>query len=417
MPRATPGWRARVFGLTWLSYFSFYQSRKNFSVVKKSLESEGVATRDELAVIDTTYLASYAVGQFVWGTLADRVSARRMLAVGMLGSAAMGVLFGLSDTAAAVALFFGINGLFQSIGWPANGRITASWFSTRERGEVMGWWGTCYQVGPVVAKLAAGWLLVRYGWRWAMFGPAAWTATAGIAIYLLVRDRPEDVGFEATDEPLPDDAEARRELRRAAFWGLLTAPRLWLLGSAYACIKLMRYSLWFWLPYYFSTSLGYADDTAAYMSTSFDIGGVVGVVGSGILADRVLGRRRIGTAVAMMVLLAGALGLYSLVGASSPLANFLSMMLVGALLFGPDALVSGAAAQDAGGAHAAAAGCGFVNGIGSIGGAMEGLVTVAVAETLGWGALFYVFMGLALASAALLVPLARWRPGTATSST
>ncbi|MBT8492468.1 MAG: MFS transporter, partial [Deltaproteobacteria bacterium] len=59
--------RARIFGLSWLSYFSYYFTRKNWSVVKSVVGDEYGLDKSALKNIDTVYLAAYAVGQFING--------------------------------------------------------------------------------------------------------------------------------------------------------------------------------------------------------------------------------------------------------------------------------------------------------------------------------------------------------------
>src|SRR6185369_78585 len=88
-----------------------------------------------------------------------------------------------------------------------------------------------------------------------------------------------------------------------------------------------------------------------------------------------------------------------------------ALALVGALLFGPDSLLSGAAAQDVGGAAAAATATGLVNGVGSVGGMLEGLSLPAISAHFGWRAMFPLLSGLALCAALALIPAAR-RPDT-----
>ena len=90
--------------------------------------------------------------------------------------------------------------------------------------------------------------------------------------------------------------------------------------------------------------------------------------------------------------------------------NFAAMALVGALLFGPDALLSGAAAQDAGGPRAAALAAGLVNGVGSLGAMLQEAVTRGVTSRWGWSALFNVLLGLALLAALALTPTFRREP-------
>jgi sugar phosphate permease len=86
------------------------------------------------------------------------------------------------------------------------------------------------------------------------------------------------------------------------------------------------------------------------------------------------------------------------------------MALIGALLFGPDSLVSAAAAQEAVGPAAAASATGFVNGIGSVGAILQGYVTVGVRQRFGWSAVFYIFVAFALLSAVALAPTFRTNP-------
>jgi sugar phosphate permease len=185
---------------------------------------------------------------------------------------------------------------------------------------------------------------------------------------------------------------------------------IWALGANYFCMKLTRYSLLFWLPYYFETALHYSPGKAGYMSTSFEAGGIIGVIGAGLLADRVFGRRRVMVAAFMTAFLAAALGLYGAVGSDSTAINFFTMMLVGACLFGPDSLVAGAVAQDVGGPRAAGLAAGMVNGMGSMGAILQAFVTVEISKAFGWDALFIVFQLLAVIATLALLPFIFRRP-------
>lgn len=396
--------RARVFSLTWLSYASYYLTRKNFGVVKSRIESEVGVSMGMLGVIDTVYLAAYAVGQFVNGALGDRLGARRMIAAGMLVSAAMSWLFGASSAAGLFLLAFGVNGLAQATGWPNNVKAMAWWFGKSSRGWVMGVWCTCYQVGGLVATALGTWLLVHRGWRAAFFVPGVWVAIVGAAVLFFLVERPQDRGLPAVDPEVP--AADGTPAPRAGFGTVVRMPAVWLLGGSYFGLKLIRYSLLFWLPYYLHRKLGYDEGTAGYLSTAFEVGGIVGAVATGWVSDRWFPDRRVRLAAPMVLALAGALLLYRAFGDVGMAANALSMALVGFLLFGPDALISGAAAQDLGGGASAASAAGIINGIGSVGAVLQGVVTTRVSTAWGWEALFLVFVGLAVLSALLLVPLA-----------
>lgn len=422
-PGAPPSWRARIFAASWLSYFSYYFTRNAFKASKTALQRDFGLSKSDLNWIDTTYNVAYCVGQVTNGFIVDRIGPRRWVALGMLASAGLVVLFQMAHTVTgmilgAYMLIWGLHGFAQSTGWPGNGKLMASWYGTEQRGQVMGLWSTCYQAGGLVAVLVLARLLGWFGWRGAFIGPALWVAVVGIAFYLLVRDRPSDVGYDDPDT-LGLTPEERRAAMRAAWPRVLRTPMVWAMGAAYFCCKLIRYAFLFWLPYYLETILKYSQQTSLDASIAFEAGGIVFVIAAGTLADRVFHRRRVLTAFFFLVLLIGALFLYQAVGDRSLALNVLTLSLLGGCLFAADSLISGAVAQDLGGPHAAALAAGLINGLGSIGQVLQGFLLVWITDdkTGNWDTLFFVFAGLAAVGAACCLPYLRVGPGpTATPS-
>jgi sugar phosphate permease len=388
-PTARRAWT--VWAVTWLSYATYYFGRKNLSVSKAAI---GRALGPHaLYGVETVYLAAYAAGQYVSGWLGDRVGARRLVGLGMLVAACASFAFGLWSAGALFLVTASVNGVAQSTGWPGNVKAMQEWTSVETRGRVMGIWATCYQVGGIAATAYAAWLLGHYGWRAAFFGPAAVLALVGVAVLVFLRPGPG----------APSTAESVRADRRA----VAMSATVWWYGGSYFFIKLIRYSLLFWLPYYLETVLGYGSGEAGYFSTSFEIGGVAGTIALGALSDRLRGVARSVLCAVSLVGLAVALFAYTKVGGGSHAANFVSMAVVGALLYGPDALLSGAAAQDLGGPRAAALAIGMINGLGSVGAVSQELVTRGVSHAFGWNGVFYVLLVSAIAAAHLLVPTFR----------
>jgi sugar phosphate permease len=399
--------RARhiAFVLSWVAYATYYFGRKGFGVVKQPLRQDLGFTEIELGAIDTGFLAAYAVGQFVSGYLGDRVGARRLVGYGMLLSAAACALFGSSASVLAMVVLFVVNGLAQSSGWPGTTRTIAEWTTPAERGTVMGLWSTCYQVGGLLATFAVGEVAERYGWR-ASFQSVA-LLLFGVGLLVLWRLPTRGVALaDATTETRHEPEHQRAERRRAQL-AVLKSVTLWFYGVSYFFVKLIRYALLFWLPYYLASAFDYTTSEAARMSTAFDAGGLVGVILLGRISDR---SQRFSRALLTVFWLIGAvfaLAAYAWFGATSAIVNALLLALVGALLFGPDAMLAGAAAQDAGGSHAPSLATGFVNGIGSLGALLQGLFVPAIAARFGWPALFPVFVGLAVLAVLALLPTLR----------
>jgi sugar phosphate permease len=383
--------------VSWLAYASSYLGRKGFSAVKKPLQADLGLTTLQLGLIDTGFLGAYALGQFVTGVLADRFGARRVVGIGLLGSAVACALFGFSRSAGLLVACFALNGLFQATGWPGNTRVVAEWTPTERRGRVMSRWSTCYQVGGFVATPLAVVLVFYGGLRAAFFGPALVLAAMGVLSLALLRSPRTMTAVERAER-------ARSPLADQLF--VFKSPLLWLYGTSYFFIKLVRYALLFWLPYYLAEVFGHSTTEAGFIASAFDAGGVIGVLAMGPWSDRSRFTRA-GLSALWLVGLAVALGAYAVLGRFGIVAHVLLLGLIGALLFGPDSLLSGAAAMDAGGERAAATSAGFVNGLGSLGALLQGLVVPAIAAHFGWKALFPVFVALSLLAALVLVPAAR----------
>ena len=391
--------QAVAFGATWLAYATYYLGRKGFSVSKARIVRELGIGESTLATIDTGYLGAYAIGQFVSGLIGDRIGARRLVSIGMLCAAFTCAAFGAASSGGFLLLAFTLNGFAQSTGWPGTTKGMAEWTRPERRGAVMGLWCTSYQVGGIVASWFCTLMLGRYGWRAAFFGPALCIAAVGGIVFLTLRRGP----YAVATMPLTGSLAARAGIDREVFRN----PTLWSYGSAYFFIKLIRYSVLFWLPYYLHTALGLSETNAGYLSISFEVGGVVGAVSIGLISDRMAHLSRSIIAAIGLVGLAAALLVYAWLAPTSALLQFSLMALIGGLLFGPDSLVSSSAAQDAGGQAAAARATGFVNGIGSLGALLQGYVTIGIRKSFGWSAVFYVFVGFALLSALALTPTFR----------
>lgn len=390
-----PG-RLRALLLSWLAYAAYYLGRKGFSVVKSSLSRELGFSTGTLAAIDTAYLVAYACGQVPSGLVADRWGPRNLVAAGMAISALACLAFGASSAVWVFASWFALNGLAQATGWPGTTKIVAQWTTPRDRGRVMGLWSTCYQVGGIAATALATFALGQLGWRYAFFVPAAGLMFVALLVFWGVPHAQAATGPQA-------ERPAWTKLRE-----VLRLPVLYSYGACYFCIKLIRYSLLFWLPFYLHTANGFDEVASGYLSTGFEVGGVIGCIAVGYVSDR-SARSRAAVAALSLLGLAVAVFVYAAVHSPAALWHFGALAVIGALLFGPDALLSGAAAQDAGGSEAAATATGLVNGLGSAGALLQGAVTAGVQQAFGWHGLLHVFVGLSMLASLCLVPAMRMR--------
>jgi len=426
-------WRYRVFVITWLAYAGFYFCRKNFSVAMPLLQRDLGDTNMQLAAVITGYSILYALGQFLSGVLSDYFGPRLVVGIGMFVVVVANVLIGFQASLLALVILGCLSGAAQSTGWPGLVKNMACWFRRQERGVVMAWWATNYVLGGFAATIFATfvvtqhWLFPQWGWRRGFWAPALVLFVVMLGYVLLVRNHPADVGLPAIEEDSgvdpPEEAGARGlapsgQARRATsiFCGLLRDRTIWIISAMYFFLKLTRYAFIFWLPVYMTQHLHYSVGEAGYTSSLYELVGFSGAIIAGYASDKLLQSRRFPVGAVMLCGLAVVSLIHPMLAARGHWGNALGISLIGIMTFGPDTLMSGAAAQDVGSQQGAATAAGFIDGVGSIGQIFSPYVVAFVTEKYGWDALFYLFVAFALIGTCLLATRWNYKPSNAATA-
>ncbi len=414
-------WRLRVFGITWLAYAGFYLTRASFSVAKIGiLEDPNLSlTTENMGVIDGLYLTAYAVGQFVWGMLGDKVGTRKIVLLGLSGSIIAGFAMGVSSIMLAFGVFALLQGLSQSTGWAPLAKNITNWFSLRERGVVMGWWATNYTIGGLIGAPFAGLMAVYFSdWRFAFFLPAIVLAVILILFFLLQKNRPQDMGLPPIEEyhkeePASEEIsneEVISEPEEGSWKSILEViknPMILRLGAVYFFIKPTRYAILFWGPLYVSESLGTGMAESAFINAAFFLAGPFSVLAAGYASDKIFQSRRMPYCVISMFTLSILLFFFNdLASVHSSLVSAGLLFLVGFLIYGPDSLVSATAAVDFGTRKGASTASGIINGMGSIGAIAGGTIPGFFKESWGWDGVF-MFLSASVLIASLLM-ISKW---------
>ena len=413
-------WRVQIFAITWLAYAAFYFTRKAFSVAKLGIGEDPSFMLDKAAManLDAIYLAAYAVGQFTWGMLADRFGPRVVVLGGLLISAAAAVVMGSYATFPIFATCMLVQGLAQSTGWAGLCKNIGSFFPASQRGRVLGLWSSCYAFGGLVASPFAGWWAYTLvgTWHAAFFSSAVVVAVVAVLFFIFQRNKPEDVGLPAV-EPEPQSMAPGANL--CSVWAplreILRNRTVLTLGLAYFMLKPARYAILLWGPVIvFEQMPSVGKVGAAIIPTAFELAGLLGPILIGLASDKLFGARRMPACVISLVLLTLTLaGFMAAMHTGSVVLVVTLLFVMGLTLYGPDSMISGAAAIDFGTAKAGATAAGFVNGCGSVGAVLGGLLPGYFDSVT----VFIVFAGTALFSALVLLPHWNSRPATAPQAT
>ena len=143
----------------------------------------------------------------------------------------------------------------------------------------------------------AGWVGTEWGWRAAFRYLPILSAVLGIAFYLLVRDRPADLGFpeyveedEVSATPEAVDPERLRGL--GPYWVLLGNTRFLLACHVKGLENVVRYGLTTWVAIYYSEVGGLSIESTVFVTVLLPVGYLIAPPLSGFISDHFLNSQR-----------------------------------------------------------------------------------------------------------------------------
>jgi len=450
--------RISVLVLTFMSYTCYHASRKPLSVVKAYFNRscsgiapppgtfindsnrnswcdwdpfDGPEASTLLGTLDSSFLFAYAAAMFFSGFVAERVSLRYFLAVGMIASGISCYLFGITHHFGIHAIWYYIlvqifGGIVQSTGWPGVVTVVGNWFGKGKRGLIFGIWNSHTSVGNIVGTLMAS-AFLETDWGLSFMVPGLVIAIAGFINFMFLVESPEDVGCEVPhrpnspnmskreadspreilhDEPTESDLllecriqetpVTKGEEKAVGFIGAMKIPGVIEFSLCLFFAKLVSYTFLYWLPFYIKSSTTLSESQSANLSTIFDVGGILGGIFAGLISD--YSGMNACTCAVMLIISIPLLLLYYLFGSVSNLLNISMLTLAGFFVNGPYALITTAVSAELGthkslssNSKALATVTAIIDGTGSIGAAV-GPLLAGLVYNLGWESVFYMLM-------------------------
>lgn len=353
-----------------------------------------------------------------------------------------------------------LNGLIQSSGWPTVVAVMGNWFGKSSRGFVLGLWSACASVGNIIGAemvnavedygydyaflLSAGVLLG--GGIVIFFGLVPKPTDVGLpepedleddehetdqrgienangpdeardtdrllggasspdgssSSSIQTRRRPsippthsKVYGTVEEDLEHPPAVETKRP-KPIGFVKALTLPGVIPYSLAYAALKLVNYSFFFWLPFYLHDAYRWSADKSNNISQWYDVGGIIGGTIAGFISDKL--RKRSPVLFVLLFLSIPSLWIYQASGENYTI-NAVLMGIVGFFIGGAANIISAAICADMGrldelrgNAEALATVTGIVDGTGSVGAAIGQMILPEVENHYDWKFVFYFFM-------------------------
>ncbi|XP_053683483.1 glucose-6-phosphate exchanger SLC37A2 isoform X2 [Sabethes cyaneus] len=477
--------KCSILTLTYLAYMCYHMTRKPISVVKSVLHRncsglqlppefvhnmgeppndstwcdyppfDGPDSAALLGSLDSSFLFSYAIAMFFSGFIAERVSLRYFLSLGMLFSGIFCYLFGVAKVydIHSMAYFVFVQamaGICQTTGWPGVVTIVGRWFGKSKRGLIFGIWNSHTSIGNILGSLIAA-HYVESDWSMSFIVPGFLMGVFGFIMFLFLVDRPEIVdcqekvgdrpggykrleegktgesGDSDVDEAVGSSISSEQDVNERTpiigsinrtpvnhaaigFAGALKIPGVIEFSLSLFFSKLVSYTFLYWLPLYIQSSTTLSPELSADLSTLFDIGGIVGAIAAGLISDST--GMSATTCTGMLLLAAPTLLVYQRFGAISLSFNICLLFLAGVLVNGPYALITTSVSAELGqhsslngNAKALATVTAIIDGTGSIGAAVGPLFAGLVSSS-GWQNVFYMLILSDILALLLLLRLA-----------
>ena len=294
-----------------LGYSFYYVCRAALNVMKKPIIDSGLLDADQLGTIGAVTLATYAIGKFVNGFLADHSNIKRFMAAGLIMSALaclfMGVfglvgseqytaLIGVDPEGAqsisfmvfiAFAILWGVSGWGQSMGAPPAIIALSRWFPLSRRGTFYGFFSASHNLGEGLSFIFVGSIVAFASWQWGFFGAAIAGLLGILTIIFLMHDTPESKGLPSIEVLTGEKVEAKKkdESAGSAQKLALKTPAVWILALASAFMYISRYSLNSWGVLYMQETKGYSLMEASTIISINAWLGIIGTVVAGWMSD------------------------------------------------------------------------------------------------------------------------------------
>lgn len=135
----------------------------------------------------TSFSLSYGFGQLPMAGLADKVSKRALLAIGMIMVSLCTIAIGVTTKYYQLITLLILMGLLGATYHPAASSLLSQHTDENKRGKYFGWhiWGG--SAGFLIAPPIAGLIIKQYDWRIAYIAFALPALVVGVLFYLIVR--------------------------------------------------------------------------------------------------------------------------------------------------------------------------------------------------------------------------------------
>ncbi len=277
--RAAGAIHLRIVALAFAAWIFDFYDLILYSFLLVPVAHELHLTPEQSSIALGTSLLMTALGGVIFGFLGDRFGRKSMIATTVAIYGVGTALCGFSQTLTQLIVFRSITGLGMGGGWAPGQSLVAESVPAERRARYAAYVQTGAPLGVLLAAAAGGYLAPAIGWRLTFMVSAI---PAVFVVAAVLKWMPESDVWQRTRTVLNRGVDLR---------AILVHKRIFVL--LFVVVLLNSEAYWFmytWMPGYLELKRGLTAAGASRLMMEMQVGGVLGYLTFGRVADR-FGRR------------------------------------------------------------------------------------------------------------------------------
>lgn len=230
----------------WIVYFSIYLGRLNFSASMGEMTRTGLWGKTELGSVAAAFYLAYGLAQIPCGILGDKISPKKLVFIGLIGTTAANLLFPFADSVTGMQILWFLNGVSQAMIWPPVVKMVINLTSGQQSVNIILMLSFTAPAGMLAAYLLDAVMLKAANWRYCFWSAGIWLAAVVLlwqTVIPIIEKKAEKV-----QKPIKDMRPGKTQENKNGI-SLAASGVLWMLGATFIH-GVLKDGLTTWIPTY-----------------------------------------------------------------------------------------------------------------------------------------------------------------------
>ena len=400
--------------LCWFSYMINYLARYGFSTSMSEMVADGIFDITFAGAVGTAFLAAYGTGQLVNGLIGDKVHPKFMIFIGLVGSAVMNILVGLSSNPVLIIILWCFNGYFCSMLWAPLVRCFSDFLLKKQQLKAGTSISSSIPIGNILSYLIASFFLKTMSWRMVFIFSGVIVMAMGF-VWLLgmssLKDYLNAVKVEKVKEIQKDIVSVKAPVSGKRLMPLLIATGLVFTIIGIFFNGILKDGVTLWVPTYVSQFFGTDASVASLVTIILPLFNLVGAYLAVRLFKKVLKNEML-TATVMFMISVVSLTFLFFFGRYSMILAVVMLALTTASMLGANTMFLTFIPLNFSNVGRASSVTGFLDACSYLASAVSGVTIGVVAKTYGWDTTVITWIAVAFLGASVsFFGIKAWKKG------